>query len=146
MSNTFHQTNQSGSIGTQGQVGDNTLNVVNANDALQPLRDELLAALQGKEWHDAVPKEPTDGFATPAAMVDAALRQAQSEIDGVASAPIWEPESQSVWIDRFKSLIPIGKKVASSAAMAVLATYTPVSPILAAVSKSLIEVLEKDDG
>tara|TARA_R110002096_G_scaffold321278_4_gene515383 strand:+ start:5679 stop:6116 length:438 start_codon:yes stop_codon:yes gene_type:complete len=145
MTNTFHQTNNPGSIGTQGQVGDNILNVSNANDALQPLRDELLAALQGKEWHDAAPRELTDEFATPATMIDVALTQAQSEIIGKDSASL-EPEPQSIWIDRLKSLIPVGKKVASSAAMAVLATYSPVSPILAAISKSLIESLETDNG
>lgn len=150
MGNTFHQTNHPGSIGTQGQVGDNTLNVSNVNDALQPLKDGLLAALQGKEWHEAAPKKLTDEFATPGAMVDVALRQAESEINAEPSTNALKPESQSVWIERLKSLIPslipVAKKVASSAAMAVLATYTPVSPILAAVSKTLMKVLEKENG
>jgi hypothetical protein len=142
MGDTFNQTNQSGSIGTQGQVGHNTLNNATVADKLRPLSDELFGLMQGKEWPDETSIELKDEFGKPADMITLAMNEAEQDLEAAPAETIVledEAAKKSIWVTRFESLIPLGCKIASSAALAVLSTYTPASPIIAAILKTLVD-------
>lgn len=136
--NTFNQTNHSGAIGTQGQTGDNhqTNNMgADGEKLIEALRREL--KLVPHAWPKDVDDKVTEEFESPAEMVKKSLEIAGQDLGNEARE--FEVEEESNWYDRFKQLLPLGIKIASSSTIALLSAYTPASPILAAIAKTLVD-------
>ena len=136
--NIYNQHNENGAIGTQGQVGDNTLNISGNEVSLEAIRQDLKKIFGDRSWPQGSSVSLQRVFGAPGELVDEAINQSEREIalDGECKG------FSEVWLHRFEQLLPIATEALGEVAIKLLDTYAPVSPILKAIRK----ILQIDDN